>query len=106
VSPDNLPTPKKASGFLRDFIIRSGGDRSQCVSDEEEAARRVQIKEAARKRQKKSITLTVGTVEAIDSEVARLEGLGLHGLASRDKIVDAAMATLVERAIGASIRPR
>ena len=104
MSPADLPTPRKASGILRDFVIRSGGDRSKCLTDAEEAAQKAQMKEATRKRQKKSITITVGTVEMIDAEVARLERLGLYGLASRDKVIDAAMAVLVERAIGASIQ--
>jgi hypothetical protein len=104
VSPADLPTPKKASGILRDFIIRSGGDRNKCLTDEEEAAQKAQQKEAARKRKKKGITITVGTVEAIDAEVSRLERLGLYSLASRDKVIDAALAALVGRATVASIR--
>ena len=94
VSPDELPKPAKIGGILRDFYLSNGGDPAKCTTNEEEAEKKRQRAEYARRSKKKSVTLTVGTVEAIDAEVERLERLGLRALASRDKVVDAALATL------------
>lgn len=104
VLPADLPKPKRIGGFLRDFIIKNDLDRSNCLTDVEEEERKAQEKEAARKNKKKSVTLTVGAVEAIDAEIARLESLGVRYPPPRSRIIELAMTVYAERSSGASIR--
>lgn len=93
VAPD-LPKPQKATGELAKYMRRFGYPEDQIMPREEEAARKAADAECWRKLKKKHVVLTVGLIEAIDAECERLKRLGFGPLASREKVIDAAIATL------------
>lgn len=84
----------KISGDLAAFVRMTRPNHPDLMPIAEEAAMNAERREGRRKAQKKGITITVGTVEAIDVEVVRLKALGFGVNATRDKVIDAALAAL------------
>ena len=92
------PEPTVLSGELRRFAIMTGNTHGYRLrSEAEEKADEEERRETLRRRQKKGLTLTVGTVEKIDAAVKVLREKSLSSLASRDKVVDAALALLFDQ---------
>ena len=87
----------KISGILRDFVLSQGNPHgAEIATDEEERKRKAENSERWRQRRRQSITVTVGTVEKIDEAVEALKRQGFYALASRDKVIDAALAMLTQ----------
>jgi hypothetical protein len=93
VASATKPRPK-ISGGLAAFVRITRPGHPDLMPIAEEAAMNAERRERRRKAQKRVITITVGTVEAIDVEVVRLKALGFGVNATRDKVIDAALTTL------------
>jgi hypothetical protein len=92
------PEEFELRGELRRFAIMMGNPNGYRLrSEAEEKADEEERRETLRRRQKKGLTLTVGTVEKIDAAVKVLREKSLGSLASRDKVVDAALALLFDQ---------